>query len=132
MEEKRDIESRADLEVLLRKFYTRVFADDLIGRFFTEVVPLDLDAHIGVISDFWEAIVFSRHTYRKNVMEVHQHIHRLSAIRQHHLDRWLQLFTATVVESHEGPRATLMQQRALSIATLMNMKLNHQPINKLP
>jgi hemoglobin len=79
---KRDIESRDDLVQLLEAFYTKAFADELIGHFFTKVVPLNLEVHIPVIADFWEAIIFNKHTYKKNVMVVHQHIHHLSHIKK--------------------------------------------------
>ncbi|TCJ14306.1 group III truncated hemoglobin [Flaviaesturariibacter flavus] len=121
---KRDIETRKDIEDVLTAFYADAFSDDLIGRFFTEVVPLNLETHLPVIADFWESILFNT-PYTKNVMAVHQHIHHLSAIRKEHLDRWVQLFTATVAARFEGPRATLLQQRGRSVATLMDIKLNH-------
>ena len=127
---KRDIAGREDLVEILEVFYARAFADGLIGRFFTEVVPLDLETHIPVIADFWDSVVFGTQGYRKNVMEVHGHIHALSAIRKEHLDRWVALFTATVSELFEGEKATLMQHRARSIATLMDIKLNHHSIAK--
>jgi hemoglobin len=120
---KKDLEGRKDIEVLLEAFYRKAFADAMIGHFFTEVVPLNLEQHIPVIADFWESVVFSVHGYRKNVMEVHQHIHRLSPIEKEHLDRWVQLFSSTVDEMFAGDKATLMKQRAASIATLMQIKL---------
>ena len=131
MRQRRDIEDREDLLNLLQAFYEKAFKDDLIGRFFTEVVPLDLKTHIPVIADFWEAIVFNTQGYSKNVMEVHQHIHQLSAIKKEHLDRWVHLFTETVDENFEGDKATLMKQRAKSVATLMDIKFNHKTIRKL-
>ena len=128
---KKDIESREDLVRMLTLFYQNAFSDELIGRFFTEVVPLDLATHIPVIADFWESVVFGARGYRKNVMEVHSHIHQLSAIKKEHLDRWVKLFTETVDELFEGEKALLIKQRARSIATLMDIKLNHKQINKL-
>jgi hemoglobin len=128
---KKDIEERADLEKILTAFYEQAFKDNLIGRFFTEVVPLDLETHLPVITDFWEAVILNKHTYRKNVMEIHQHIHQLSNIKKEHLDRWVHIFTQTVDAHFEGDKATLMKQRAASIATLMDIKLNHKPINKI-
>jgi len=125
---KRDIESREELEMFLRAFYKKAFIDDLIGHFFTEVVPLDLKTHIPVIASFWESIVFNKHSYRKNVMEVHQHIHHLSKIEKRHLERWVKLFTETLDEPFTGSKTELMKQRARSIATLMDIKLNHSQI----
>lgn len=127
---KKDIETRADLEGMLRAFYEKAFADELIGHFFTKVVPLNLDTHIPVITDFWEAIIFNKHSYKKNVMVVHQHIHNLSHIKKEHLDRWVEIFTETVEEMFDGDKATLIKQRATSIATIMDIKLNHNSINK--
>ena len=121
----RDIETRDDIVSMLYSFYNRAFKDELIGRFFTEVVPLDLETHIPVIADFWESIVLGTRGYRKNVMEVHQHIHHLSAIKKEHLERWVFLFTGTVDALFKGDKAELMKQRARSIATLMDIKLNH-------
>jgi hemoglobin len=125
---KRDIETREELEEFLRAFYKKAFADELIGLFFTEVVPLDLKTHIPVIANFWESVAFNKPSYRKNVMEVHQHIHHLFKIEKEHLDRWVKIFTETLDENFEGPRTELMKQRARSIATLMDIKLNHEGI----
>lgn len=127
----RDLENRQDLEILLNRFYELAFSDPLIGIFFTEVVPLNLETHIPVIADFWESVIFNTHGYRKNVMEVHAHIHHLKAIRKEHLDQWVQLFTNTVDELFTGENATRLKQRAVSIATLMNIKLNQNQIGKL-
>lgn len=128
---KKDIENREELEIFLWAFYKKAFADELIGRFFTEVVPLDLETHIPIIANFWESVAFNKPSYRRNVMEVHQHIHDLSKIKKEHLDRWVKIFTGTLDEHFEGPKTELMKQRARSIATLMDVKLNHDQISKL-
>ena len=125
MTTKTDIQSRNDIETFLWAFYKKAFDADLIGRFFTEVVPLDLPSHVPIIADFWDSVVFNARGYRKNVMEVHQHIHLLSNIKKEHLDRWVKIFTETTDEFFEGEKATLMKHRARSIATLMDIKLNH-------
>ncbi len=128
---KKDIADRNDIVELLDRFYRAAFRDEMIGHFFTEVVPLNLETHIPVIADFWEAIIFNTQAYRKNVMEVHQHIHQLSSIKKEHLDRWLEIFAATIDETYVGRNAELMKQRARSIATLMDIKLNHRSPNSL-
>jgi hemoglobin len=124
MHKKRTIESKQDLEEMLTAFYTKAFKDDLIGRFFTEVVPLDLDHHIPIIASFWETVLFNTANYRGNVMEIHKHISQLSPIKKEHLDRWVQLFTQTVEEFFEGDKADLLKQRAATIAVIMDRKLS--------
>jgi hemoglobin len=118
-----DISNRRDIVDLLENFYRKAFADPLIGHFFTEVVPLNLETHIPQIADFWESVIFGARGYRKNVMEIHQHINALSAIKKEHLDRWVVLFSQTVDQSFEGPNATLIKQRARSVATMMEIKI---------
>ena len=125
-----DLETRADIEQVLVAFYGKVLQDPVIGHFFTQIVSLNLETHIPVITDFWEAVVFGHRTYSKNVMEVHQHIHQLANIQKEHLNRWVELFTRTIDVQFEGERATLMKQRGQSVATLMDIKLNHNLINK--
>jgi hemoglobin len=78
-----------------------------------------------VIADFWESILLNAKGYRKNVMEIHLNISQKSKIEKHHLDRWIYLFTETVDELFEGNKATIAKQKAASIATMMNIKINY-------
>ena len=125
MTEKKEIEDRADLERMLELFYQKAFQDDLISHFFLEVVPLNLEHHIPVIADFWESVLLDGRSYRKNVMEIHLNISRISKIKKEHLDRWVKLFTETIDELFEGEKATLAKQRAASIATMMHLKIDY-------
>ena len=124
MKARKDIEERADLEAMLESFYQKVFKDDLISHFFLEVVPLNLATHLPVITDFWESVLLDGRGYRKNVMEIHLNISQKSKIQKEHLDRWVKIFSETVDETFEGPKATLAKQRATSIATMMHIKLS--------
>ena len=125
---KRDIANKEDLLQILSAFYSKAVADETIGYFFTDVIQLDIPTHLPVIAAFWDAVVFGKSGYSKNIMQVHQHIHQLSVITPQHLQRWVLLFTTTIDEFFEGENATLMKHRAASIATMMNLKLNHSPI----
>src|SRR5919202_6306458 len=58
-----DISSRDDCERLVRAFYTRAFADPLIGFLFTDVARLDLEAHVPRITSFWETILLGARSY---------------------------------------------------------------------
>ena len=119
---KKDIGSREDISILMEKFYAKALTDDVIGFFFTGVVKLNMQAHLPVIVDFWETVLFDVAKYKGNAMQVHQHIHQLSAFTEQHFERWLLLFTQTVNELFEGDRSELAKQRAISIATMMKLK----------
>ncbi|MBV9988813.1 MAG: group III truncated hemoglobin [Chitinophagaceae bacterium] len=125
-----DIESRADIETLLQQFYGKALTDPVIGYFFTEVVPLNITTHIPVIADFWETILFGKAAYKGDAMKVHRQIHQLSAFRDEHFKRWVELFQGTVNELFAGPKAELAKQRAESIATLMRIKTVHGALHR--
>lgn len=122
---KKDIENRNDIDYLLEHFYEKAFSDPLIKHFFIEVVPLNLEEHLPVIGDFWESVLLDGRGYRKNVMEIHRNISQKSTIEKEHFDRWVHLFSETVNNFFEGPKATMAKQRATSIATMMNIKINY-------
>jgi hemoglobin len=117
-----DIETREDIIRLLDVFYQKATIDPVIGYFFTEVVPLDMEVHIPVIADFWETVLFGRAAYKGNVLDIHKHIHQLSAFKEEHFVRWVSLFKQTIDEMFSGDTCELAKQRADSIATIMKIK----------
>jgi hemoglobin len=130
MNEKADISSREDLVALLGAFYEKVFRDELIGHFFTDVMHVDLEKHIPRIADFWETVLLKGTSYRDNAIAVHMKINSLSPMEEQHFKRWLALFHETVDDLFEGEVAELAKQRAVSIATVMRIKIsNSSPIN---
>ena len=42
----KDIDSRGDIEMLIKHFYEKVLKDDTIGIIFNKVVPIDWGHHI--------------------------------------------------------------------------------------
>jgi hemoglobin len=50
---KKDIQTRADVDDLMNRFYARAMSDAVIGYIFTDAAELDLETHLPVIGDFW-------------------------------------------------------------------------------
>lgn len=118
----KDIENRADIDLIMNAFYKRALVDDAIGYFFTEVVHLDLEHHLPIIGDFWESTLFGSSTYStraRNPLAIHQHLHQLSPLASAHFERWLHLFTTVVDELFEGERTEHLKTRAHAIAARM-------------
>ena len=114
-----DIETRADIDVLMRAFYDKVLHDPKIGFFFTEVAKLDLNHHLPIIGDFWETIILGTGNYARhgrNPLKVHLGLNTQAHIDPEHFNRWLEIFFQTLDELFEGRRATLTKQRAQGIA----------------
>ncbi len=120
---KKDIENRADIELLVRSFYDKVKADDTIGYIFNDIAKVNWEKHFPVMFDFWENVLFYTGGYEGNPMIIHQHINRVVPLTRAHFDRWNELFVKTVDELFEGNNAMLAKQRALSIATVMQIKI---------
>lgn len=119
---KKDIETRADIELLIDTFYVKVKKDNLIGFFFTEVVNLSWDVHIPIMYNFWESVLLHHPTYKGNPMDAHIKLDKKSAMHQQHFDRWLKLWDETVTELFEGPMAHEAMTKAKSMAFLIHTK----------
>ena len=122
----KDISSRADLLQLVSNFYEKLLADDSINYLFTDIAKINLDHHIPVLVDFWDSIIFQSDTYQKNAMQPHINLHQKSPLQPQHFETWLRYFNETVDELFEGEKAFLAKERALSIATVMKIKLIQQ------
>lgn len=119
----KDITDRNDLEKLFTSFYALAIKDTLIGHFFTEVISIDLLSHLPQILDFWEANLWGKTGYKKNVLQVHLDIHQKSNMEYRHFDQWLKLLNQCVDQDFEGPYAQRLKTNALSIATVMKTKV---------
>jgi hemoglobin len=120
---KNDITNREDLLLLVSRFYDKLLADSSIAYIFTDAAKINLDAHMPVLVDFWDMVLFGSDTYRKNALQIHVDLHRQTKISKAHFDTWLQYFKQTVDELFEGEKAFLAKERATSIATVMQIKM---------
>lgn len=121
---KNDIRNRDDILKLVTSFYDKLLRDDSINYLFTEVAKIDLPHHLDVLVDFWDNILFQNDTYRKNAMQPHLSLHQKSPLNKQHFNTWLKYFNNTVDELFEGEKAFLAKERALSIATIMQIKIH--------
>jgi len=120
---KRDIETMADIEMLVNVFYDKVKSDDVIGPFFAQV---NWNQHLPVMYRFWQNAIFYSGGYNGNPLKTHQGLHKVFPLSKEHFEAWTHLFIATVDELYEGTKASLAKQRAASIAAVMQIKLAQQ------
>jgi hemoglobin len=117
---KSDIAGIEDIKILVQRFYEKVNADELLAPLFAHV---NWETHLPVMYSFWESVLLGTGSYSGNTMKVHQDLHEHSPLNEQYFERWLQLFTANINELFEGEKAEQARQRAMSIATVMRMKL---------
>jgi hemoglobin len=130
---KRDIENRRNIETLVNHFYEKVKSDPIIGYIFTDIAHVNWEKHLPVMYSFWEDAIFYTGTYNGNPMQIHQHLHRVANLKTEHFEQWIRLFTSSVDELFEGDNANLIKQRAISISTVMQIKIlnDYAPVNKI-
>ena len=119
----KDIKTRDDLLKLMKTFYEKLLGDPSIGYFFTDIARIDLSQHLPVLVDFWDMILFHSDTYRKNAIEPHMRLNEKSPLQKQHFETWLSYFRETVDELFSGENATQAKEKALSIATIMQIKI---------
>lgn len=122
---KKDLTGLADIEKVVALFYEKVKADDTIGFFFSEVIPIDWPSHLTLMCAFWENVLFYTGNYEGDPLATHRNIHRMHPTTSVHFERWLQLFEQSVDEMYEGKNATKMKMHAKGIATVMQEKMGN-------
>lgn len=125
---KHDIQTREDLFLLVKLFYEKLFADELLQSIFIDIAKIDLEEHLPVLVNFWDSILLDGDSYRRNQMEKHMDLNKKIRLEKKHFDQWLVLWNQSLDELFEGERAVHAKFRAKSIADIMVYKMDY--INK--
>ncbi|MCB0628666.1 MAG: group III truncated hemoglobin [Saprospiraceae bacterium] len=120
---KTDIRDRNDIIQLINGFYDKLLEDELMAPLFIDVARINLSEHLPILYDFWESTLFQAGKYRRDAMQPHLDLHFEHRLTNEHFERWLQLFDQTVDELFEGEIAQNAKVRALSIATIIRIKI---------
>lgn len=120
-----DICSREDIKLIITKFYDKLLADENMRPFFKEIVANhQLEHHLEIITDFWNDILFDTIDYQNNVMQKHLQKHTFIKFTKAHFACWISYFFQVIDTFFNGEKAEIMKNRASSIATVMQLKLN--------
>lgn len=126
-----DLADRADVEALLQRFYGRAFYDDLLAEPFAEIRTRGLQAHLPVMCDFWETVLFRAGLYRSNTLHAHRKVHHRIPLLANHFLRWLSLWNTAVDEMYRGPTAEHAKVQAARIASSMHRRLTGRHATEL-
>ena len=119
----KDIETRADIELLVTEFYSLAIPDPLIGHHF---VTLDMRSHVPVMVDFWEKTILGNPVYFGNPLIAHQTLHEKMPMAPEQFLRWVKIFIETVDRLFEGEMADNAKLRGRMIADSLNQRLNEK------
>lgn len=120
---KKDIESREDIELLVKTFYNRLLADDKINYFFNDVAQTNWETHFPKMYDFWETNLLFKQLYKGNPLKSHIEVDEQSNFEQKHFGYWLQHWFNTVDELFEGEKAVLAKERARKMSHTIFMRI---------
>ena len=133
--EKKDIENRADVHLLVSTFYNKIKKDAFIGHFFIRAIPANQwEAHINKLTDFWETNLFLKKKYKGNPMQVHQQLDvgNNFEITQEHFGRWLELWLTTIKELFYGDKAEKAINSARNISFMLFLRMfENRKFNKV-
>ncbi len=121
---KHDIQTRDDIKLFIHQFYGKLLNDEGLRHFFEEIIKADtLEHHLNIIVDFWEDILLKTAKYGNNAMKPHLALHRNKPFLSKHFDIWLDHFNKTLDTNFKGDNVLIAKTRALSIATVMKIKM---------
>ncbi len=121
---KKDISTRADIFLLVSKFYEKVRKDAVLGPFFNDTIS-DWDAHLEHLTTFWESSLFLKTKYYGNPLEAHAKVdaaHNYS-ITEMHFGLWLNLWLQTIDELYAGDYAENAKRRARKMGSFLYLKI---------
>lgn len=125
---KKNLETRADIELLVNSFYDKIRQNDSIGYIFEEIAQVNWEKHLPKMYSFWEMILFNKESYDGHPFRPHLIINQQHQLNPNHFATWLALFDATVDEHFEGEKASEIKTRAKNVALSWAFKI-HQ-LNK--
>ena len=131
--ERREIQTRRDINQLVRHFYAKVQADKELGPVFHAHVA-DWDAHYERLTDFWEGQLLVRRRYVGNPLAVHQKVDATTdgGISARHFGLWLNLWFEALDELFEGEVVGIAKNRARTMSTLIMLKIFRDRENSSP
>lgn len=113
---KKDIANRDDIKLLVDRFYDKARVDPTIGPIFSHV---DWPHHLPIMYNFWSSMLLGDQSYMGNPFQKHLPL----PLKTDDFQQWLKLFTKTVDENFEGPKAEEVKMRANSIAGIFQHRM---------
>lgn len=124
----RDLDSPEQIDEMVRRFYSDVTQDDLLGPMFNDVAHVDWNEHLPKLAAFWCRALLGIPGYSGNPFRAHALIHAQRPFTAGHFERWLTLFHETLELGWIGPNATRAGELADNVARVHSHQLLGQKV----
>lgn len=114
-----DIQNKADIQLLVDSFYSRVREHAELGPIFNEKLADRWPEHLHKMYAFWATLLLAEYSYRGHPFEPHATL----PIGEVHFTAWLKLFRETLNELFSGPIAEQALLRANMIAGAFSKRM---------
>ncbi len=121
-----DIQSKDDLYLLVDEFYKKLLSDSSIRYIFTDVVKVHLEEHLPILVTFWSQAILGTGGYTKNLTQIHLDVNAKEHLTPELFTIWLHHFYTSVDENFKGDNSEKIKTQALSIATIIQIKIIQQ------
>lgn len=118
-----DIQNQKDLYLVVDEFYKKLLSDESISYIFTDVVKIHLEDHLPILVTFWSQAILGTGGYTNNLTQIHLDIDKKEPLTPELFKIWLNHFYTTVDSNFIGEKAEKIKTQALSIATIMQIKI---------
>jgi hemoglobin len=118
-----DIQNQDELYLLVDEFYKKLLSDDSISYIFTDVVKIKIEEHLPILVTFWSQAILGTGGYIKNLTQIHLDVNAKEHLTPELFKIWLNHFNNSVDENFKGEKAEQIKTQALSIATIMQIKI---------
>ncbi|WP_373494405.1 group III truncated hemoglobin [Aquiflexum sp.] len=123
---RKEIENREDVSLLVRSFYARIRTHENLGPIFNKVVE-DWETHLERLTDFWEMVLLNTGpgAGKFNPVPVHKEVDRSTGnkIEQLHFGNWLELWFSTLDTYFEGKNADYAKEHARNMAHILFFRI---------
>lgn len=120
-----DIKTQDDLYLLVNEFYKKLLKDDDINFIFTDVVKIKIEEHLPVLVIFWSQVILGTSGYINNLTQIHLDIDLKYHLSPEIFKIQLNHFNKTVDQNFRGDNSEKIKTQALSLATIMQIKIAH-------
>lgn len=121
----RPVTDEAEIALLVRRFYTRIRADTVLGPIFNDVIGDNWEPHLLKMIDFWSSVMLTTGRYKGQPMRAHL---KLKQVTPEHFERWLKLFRETADEVCAPETADRFVEKAGRIAESLQLGMFFKPM----